>query len=59
MERTFNKKEVEKMCVMSYMRGMSIQYDAMSNKKIRRIPKVFNLWIKELIETCPKNNFKD
>ena len=57
MERTFTKKEVEAMCLKSYMRGMSIQYDTMTKKKMKP-PKVFSEWVKELIDTCPINKFK-
>lgn len=57
MERMFNEKEVEKMCLQSYMRGMSIQHDTMTNKKMKP-PKVFAVWVKELIKTCPINKFK-
>jgi hypothetical protein len=56
MERTFSKEEVEKMCSQSYMRGMSIQHDTMTNKKMKP-PKVFVEWVKELIDTCPTNKF--
>ena len=57
MERTYNKKEVEAMCLQSYMRGMSIQHDSMTKKKMKP-PKVFNEWVKDLIEQCPINKFK-
>lgn len=57
MERMFNKKEVEEMCKQSYMRGMSIQHDTMTKKKMKP-PKVFSEWVKELIDTCPVNKFK-
>lgn len=57
MERTFTKAEVEKMCLRSYMRGMSIKYDTMTKKKYK-VPKVFSEWVKELIDTCPINKFK-
>ena len=57
MERTFTKKEAEVMCSKSYMRGMSIQYDTMTKKKMKP-PKVFSEWVKELIDTCPINKFK-
>ena len=53
MERTFNKKEVEKMCAQSYLRGMSIQHDTMTKKKMKP-HKVFSEWVKQLIEECPK-----
>jgi hypothetical protein len=61
MERTFTKKEVEAMCLKSYTRGMSIQYDSMiysMTKKKMKPPKVFSEWVKELIDTCPINKFK-
>lgn len=57
MERTFNKKEVEEMCTRSYLRGMSIQYDTMSKKRMKP-PKVFTKWVMELIDTCPIDKFK-
>ena len=57
MERTYNKKEVEAMCRQSYMRGMSIQHDSMTKKKMKP-SKVFNEWVKDLIEQCPINKFK-
>lgn len=57
MERMFNKKEVEKMCLQSYMRGMSIQHDCMTKKK-RKISKVFSEWVAQLINECPVNKFK-
>ena len=57
MERTFTKKEVEAMCIQSYMRGMMIQYNVMA-KKNTKPPKVFVEWVKELIDTCPINKFK-
>ncbi len=57
MERTFNKKEVEEMCKRSYMRGMSIQHDTMTKKKMKP-PKVFVEWVKQLIDECPVNKFK-
>jgi|TARA_B110000503_G_scaffold128358_1_gene199252 predicted SnoaL-like aldol condensation-catalyzing enzyme len=52
MERTFNKKEVEKMCAQSYLRGMSIQHNTMVNKKMKP-PKVFVQWVEQLIDECP------
>ena len=57
MERTFNKKEVEAMCLQSYMRGMSIQHDSMTKKKMEP-PKVFAEWVKQLIDECPIGKFK-
>ena len=57
MERTFNRKEVEEMCKHSYMRGMSIQHDSMTKKKMKP-PKVFAEWVKQLIDECPINKFK-
>lgn len=57
MERTFNKKEVEKMCSQSYMRGMMIQYESQSKIKRRKPKKIFNEWVKELIDKCPINKF--
>jgi hypothetical protein len=57
MERTFNRKEVEEMCKHSYMRGMSIQHDTMTKKKMKP-PKVFAEWVKQLIDECPINKFK-
>jgi hypothetical protein len=56
MERTFNRKEVEEMCKQSYMRGMSIQHDTMTKKKMK--PKAFVEWVKQLIDECPVNKFK-
>lgn len=56
-ERLFNKAEVEAMCSQSYMRGMSIQHDTMTKKRFKP-QKVFSVWVKELIETCPINKFK-
>jgi hypothetical protein len=57
MERTFNRKEVEEMCKQSYMRGMSIQHDTMTKKKMKP-PKVFVEWVKQLIDECPVGKFK-
>lgn len=57
MERTYTRKEVEEMCKQSYMRGMMIQYNATTVKKIKP-PKVFVEWVKELIDECPMNKFK-
>ena len=57
IERTFNRKEVEEMCKRAYLRGMSIQHDAMTKKKMTP-PKVFVEWLKELIDECPINKFK-
>lgn len=57
MERTYNKKEVEAMCLQSYMRGMSIQHDSMTKNKMKPL-RVFNEWVKDLIEQCPINKFK-
>lgn len=47
MERKYTKEEVEAMCSKSYLRGMSVQ--ARTNP-----PKVFTVWVKELIEKCPR-----
>lgn len=55
MERTFNRKEVEKMCSQSYMRGMMIQYEAQTETKKRKPRKVFVEWVKQLIDECPVN----
>ena len=57
MERTFTKAEVEEMCLRSYMRGMSIQHDTMTKKRMKP-PKVFAEWVKQLIDECPINKFK-
>ena len=57
IERTFNRKEVEEMCKQSYMRGMSIQHDTMTKKKMKP-PKVFVEWVKQLIDECPVGKFK-
>ena len=56
MERLFTEAEVKAMCSQSYMRGMSIQYDTMTKKKMKP-PKVFVEWVDQLIKECPKNKF--
>lgn len=56
-ERTFNKKEVEEMCLRSYLRGMSIQYDTMTKKRMKPT-KAFVEWVKQLIDECPVGKFK-
>ena len=55
--RLFTKAEVKEMCSRSYMRGMSIQHDTMTKKKMKP-PKVFVDWVDDLIENCPENKFK-
>lgn len=50
MERKYTKEEVEAMCSKSYLRGMSIQ----ARTKFKKPPKVFTVWVKELIEKCPR-----
>lgn len=49
--RVYTEKEIEAMCLQSYMRGMSIQHDTMKGKKF--IPKPFTEWVKDLIKNCP------
>jgi hypothetical protein len=39
------------------MRGMSIQHDTMTKKKMKP-PKVFVEWVKQLIDECPVGKFK-
>jgi hypothetical protein len=56
MSRMFTEKEVEAMCSQSYMRGMSIQHDTMTNKRMKP-PMVFVEWVKKLIAECPVNKF--
>lgn len=56
LNRVFTKAEIKEMCRQSYMRGMSIQHGTITKKKT--VPKVFNNWVEELIETCPLNKFK-
>lgn len=53
MERTFNSEEVKEMCSQSYMRGMMIQYEGQSKTKKLKPRKVFNEWVKDLINECP------
>jgi hypothetical protein len=57
-DRTYTIAEIKEMCLQSYIRGMSMQYDVDMKINRRNIPKAFNIWVEELINTCPKNKFK-
>lgn len=45
----YTREQVEKIAKESYMRGMMVQEE--TSKKLIRVRKTFNVWLKELIET--------
>ena len=57
-DRIYTIGEIKEMCMQSYMRGMSIQYDNDMKIKRKNTTPPFSKWVDELIKTCPINRFK-